>query len=191
MPNKQAYQKHIHKVFEINSNNNSNNHKMSAPGPDFARQQELAGKKHADLKDDEKMYLMRREIDHLRSVIRDQNDGSLQSAAKPRASTSTSTSSIESSTSSSTTTSTASNAMDRATVLTLFLFVGLVVVAIWKRRTHRRRSVQHRTNARLQEEVMTFELQNSLAGGYRYEAPTTTSVTNTTVAQGNADTIRI
>ncbi|KAL3926650.1 MAG: hypothetical protein SGBAC_013389, partial [Bacillariaceae sp.] len=54
---------------------------MSAPGPDFAKQQQdLASKPHAQLEDHEKITLMRQEIDHLRNVIREQNDGSLQSA---------------------------------------------------------------------------------------------------------------
>ena len=146
---------------------------MSVPGPDFSKQQELASKKHKDLQDHEKMFLMRREIDHLRSVIRSQNDGSLQSASRAP--------------------DTTSSSMDRAPVLTLFLFVGLIVVAIWRRKQQRSSSISSllSNHNHHETEVMTFELQDSLAG---YEAPSakhTTAFSMLPQDEEEALTIRI
>mmetsp|Transcript_24967 Transcript_24967/g.61448 ORF Transcript_24967/g.61448 Transcript_24967/m.61448 type:complete len:159 (+) Transcript_24967:193-669(+) len=158
---------------------------MSAPGLEFQQQQQdLASKKHSKLEDHEKMTLMRREIDHLRNVIREQNDGTLQSAKRDKP---------ESVSSSSSTTSNSSSAMDRAPVLTLFLFVGLLVVAIWRRRrTNRGTSFlpTTTTSSQQQQQIMTFELQDSF-----YEAPATNSTatisSSTAAVEQEAQTFRI
>lgn len=96
---------------------------MSATTKGFTEQQKLANKKHSELTDNEKIILLKREIDNLRGQIREQNGGSLKR----------------------TTTSSSSkgagggfcprgSVCHQLPLLSVFLLVGLVLVAHMRRR---------------------------------------------------------
>jgi hypothetical protein len=134
---------------------------MSATRPEFTKQQELANKKHSKLEDHEKIYLMKKEIDNLKIMLRDKNNGSLTTTTS--STTAAATNTISSQTGSST-----SSSLDRAPVLTLFLFVGVLLITLFRRKQRQGWNFDsRRTSLPLQDQQMTFELQEALD----YEAP--------------------
>ena len=104
---------------------------MASPA-DFLTQQEMAtnkreslkAKKTSDLEDHEKIYLLKREIDDLRSQLKDGNNGGQTSPALG-------------STTSSTTTSNGNCTgflCSKTPMLGLFVFVGIALLTRWGRR---------------------------------------------------------
>jgi hypothetical protein len=137
---------------------------MSATVKDFDKQKELTNKKASKLEDHEKIYLMKKEIDNLRNVIRKQNGGSLKSATTSATSTATSLLSTSSSS------SVFGSSFAKAPVLGMFLVVGVLFVAVWRKRRQSfrfSRLVSSRTNEN-PEYSMTFEMHDA----HDYEAPT-------------------
>eukprot|EP00980_Cylindrotheca_fusiformis_P024591 scaffold12118_cov138-Cylindrotheca_fusiformis.AAC.8 len=87
---------------------------MSSTRQKFTKQKAWANKKRSELKDHEKVYLMKKEIDSLRMQLKSVNDGSID-----------------------TTTGSSSNTSSKAPILTLFLFLGVLVVGLVVRRRRR------------------------------------------------------
>jgi hypothetical protein len=89
---------------------------MTTP-EDFAKQKELAAKKISDLEDHEKIFLLKREIDNLRSQLKETK-----------------------STTSSNNRGMCSSGLCRIPLLSMFLVVGVLMVTVWRKR----RSVYYR-----------------------------------------------
>jgi hypothetical protein len=137
---------------------------MSSTNVAFSKQQELASKKRSNLEDPEKIYLMKKEIDNLKTMLRVKNNGSL--TTKKPSTTAAATNTISSQTGSSSSSST----LDRAPVLTLFLFVGVLLVTMFRRKQRQGWNFggSRRTPLPLQDGEMTFELQE--APDYEFQA---------------------
>jgi hypothetical protein len=123
----------------------------------FSKQTDLVNKRHSDLEDDERIYLLKREIDNLRGQIRKSGviiDETAVAAVVPP------------------TTRTASNGgrctspMCRAPLLSMMLVVGLAMIAKWRRR---RTTTASTIANRAPELTMHFELPDA----HEYEAPST------------------
>jgi hypothetical protein len=117
---------------------------MSAPDFQFSKQQGLANKKVSQLNDKEKVYLLKRQIDDLRTQVR--VNGAIQPAP------------------SSTNAGMCQSSLCRAPMLSLFLAVGVMLVARWRRRRPSSVSLLRRAP----EVTLQFELPDA---GYEYEAP--------------------
>ena len=130
---------------------------MSSTTPKFAKQQELANKRVSDLDDQEKIYLLKAEVHNLRTQIREGNDAIAQDTSSGGGF--------------------CSNGLCRAPVLTIFLALGVVLVARWRRRQSifsrlTSSSTTSTKSSSTQEMTMTFELQDA----HEYEAPTSAAV---------------
>jgi hypothetical protein len=68
------------------------NSNMSSTKKDFAEQQKLANKKHSELTDTERIFLLKREIDNLRGQVREANGGSLNGSGSSKGGRSSSSS---------------------------------------------------------------------------------------------------
>jgi hypothetical protein len=122
---------------------------MSTTKPTFTKQQELANKRPKDLEDHEKIFLLKREIDNLRSQVKD--TGVVQEGI-PSSSMSEQVSNQ----------GFCSSGFCRAPMLTIFLALGVAMLARWRRR----QSVFHQT-AQAPELTLQFELQDA----HEYQAP--------------------
>jgi hypothetical protein len=130
---------------------------MSGADSNFSKQTDLVNKRHSDLEDNERIYLLKREIDNLRGHIRKSgvivDEAAVAAVAPP-------------------TTRTAANGgrctnpMCRAPLLTVMLVVGLAMIAKWRRR---RSTTTSSTANRTPEVTMHFELPDA----HDYEAPST------------------
>jgi hypothetical protein len=130
---------------------------MSTTRPTFTKQQDLANKRPKDLEDHEKIYLLKKEIDNLRSQIKD--SGVVQEG-RPSSATVTTTNSMAAATNASQ--GFCTGGLCRAPMLTIFLALGVAMLARWRRR----QAIVHQT-ARAPEMTMQFELQDA----HEYQAP--------------------
>mmetsp|Transcript_132203 Transcript_132203/g.196975 ORF Transcript_132203/g.196975 Transcript_132203/m.196975 type:complete len:136 (-) Transcript_132203:169-576(-) len=126
---------------------------MSTTTPSFSKQQELANKRPKDLEDHEKIFLLKREIDNLRSQIKD--TGVVQEGLPASSNNAVQVSNQ----------GFCSSGFCRAPMLTIFLALGVAMLARWRRR----QSVFHR-RAQAPEMTMQFELRDAHES-YVYQAP--------------------
>lgn len=134
---------------------------MSSTLSNFSKQQELANKKYSKLEDHEKMYLMRKEIDNLRNIVRTQNGGSLKTATSSNLSASTTTNNNNSNNAS----------MAAPPVFSLMaLVVGVLLLVTWWRKRRPTTSYSRFSTRRSSENpeiTMAFELQQNDTAFYR------------------------
>ena len=142
-----------------------------------SKRESLKAKKNSDLEDHEKIYLLKREIDDLRSQIKDgNNNGQASSPA------------LGSTSSSSTTTNDACTGFlcSKTPMLGLFVFVGIALLTRWGRRRglfttssmgrSRRRSNLLGGDDGEGVQTIQFELQDTAASRDVYQAPDATVV---------------
>ena len=163
---------------------------MSATTPTLTKQKELANKRKKDLEDHEKIFLLKREIDNLRSQIRD--TGAVTGVGHVGPDDYQSPQSSSSSSLQGTIDQQRGGFFHRIPTLSLFLIVGIAMIVRWRKRqrtSHLRSTFMNSMAASdytMPEISMNqFELQDAhdetSASRRNYEAPLDDAATTATI----------